>query len=238
MTPVDKDEDSGYDGDDLFAAEYVLGVLGAEERTAAARRIDSEIHFSRLIDRWEAHFSVIASAYPEVEPPTSVKTALDFRLFQTPRKSVAGKTHIWSSLLFWRGLAATAVILLLLQTIIPRVLNETPQSNLVASLTTEGSDVRYVIVFDARNAEVGLSHLSGERGTGHDFELWMIEDKNPPVSMGIIPVGATTRLRIPQQILDKISSGASLAISREPSGGSPTGQPTGPVVAVGELKAI
>ncbi|TJX21097.1 MAG: anti-sigma factor, partial [Mesorhizobium sp.] len=45
-------EDNGPErgGDDLFAAEYVLGVLPAEERQIASRRIDSETEFARLVD--------------------------------------------------------------------------------------------------------------------------------------------------------------------------------------------
>jgi anti-sigma-K factor RskA len=35
-----------------------------------------------------------------------------------------------------------------------------------------------------------------------------------------------------------IASGALFAISLEPEGGSPTGQPTGPVVAAGDLRSI
>jgi anti-sigma-K factor RskA len=36
----------------------------------------------------------------------------------------------------------------------------------------------------------------------------------------------------------QLEQGAVLAVSVEPPGGSPTGQPTGPVVATGDLKNI
>ncbi|WP_287200988.1 anti-sigma factor, partial [Mesorhizobium sp.] len=36
----------------------------------------------------------------------------------------------------------------------------------------------------------------------------------------------------------KLAQGAVLAVSVEPAGGSPTGQPTGPVVAAGDLKNV
>ncbi|TIO39068.1 MAG: anti-sigma factor, partial [Mesorhizobium sp.] len=39
-------------GDDLLAAEYVLGVLAADERQIASRRIDTEAGFARLVDAW------------------------------------------------------------------------------------------------------------------------------------------------------------------------------------------
>ena len=76
-------EDNGPErgGDDLLAAEYVLGVLPADERQIASSRIDTETDFARLVDGWEVHLSPMAAAYPEVEPPASVKPAIDRRLF-------------------------------------------------------------------------------------------------------------------------------------------------------------
>ena len=73
---------------------------------------------------------------------------------------------------------------------------ERPQARLVASLAAEGSDVKYLVVYDAAHHDIGLSHVSGERAAGKDFELWMIEGKNPPVSMGVIPAGAAAHLTI------------------------------------------
>jgi len=113
-----------------------------------------------------------------------------------------------------------------------------PQTRLVASLASDDSDVKYLAVYDAGRREVGLSLVSGERAAGKDFELWMIEGKNAPVSMGVIPAGRTARMAVTPAVQRKLAQGAVLAVSLEPSGGSPTGQPTGPVVAAGDLKGI
>jgi anti-sigma-K factor RskA len=83
-----------------------------------------------------------------------------------------------------------------------------------------------------------LSHVSGDRGAGHDFELWAIEGQAKPVSLGVIPAGKTIRVRISPEIGKLLANGGTLAISLEAPGGSPTGQPTGPVVAVGGLNQI
>jgi anti-sigma-K factor RskA len=236
-------EDNGPErgGDDMFAAEYVLGVLPADERQIASRRIDSETDFARLVDGWEVHLSPLASAYPEIEPPASVKPAIDRRLFSsTAATSAEARAGLWSSLAFWRGLAAAAVAALAIYIAIPYVNPPVaqPQARLVASLAAEGSDVKYLAVYDAAHHEVGLSHVSGERASGKDFELWMIEGKNPPVSMGVIPVGSTAHIVVSPAAQQKLAQGAVLAVSLEPAGGSPTGQPTGPVVAAGDLKSI
>src|SRR5690606_37744255 len=96
---------------------------------------------------------------------------------------------LWSSLAFWRGFAAFALAALVLSVALPFVQSPTPRAEvrLVASLASEGSDVKYLVVYDAARHQVGLSHVAGERGTGKDFELWVIEGKNAPVSMGVIP---------------------------------------------------
>ncbi len=228
-------------GDDLLAAEYVLGVLPADERQIASGRIDAETGFARLVDSWEVNLSPIGAAYAEVEPPATIKPAIDRRLFSsTAASTTAPSGSLWSSLAFWRGLTAAALAALVLYVAVPYVRTPVvvPQERLVASLAADGSDVKYLVVYDAGRRDVGLSLVSGERGAGKDFELWMIEGKNAPVSMGIIPAGQVTHIPVTPAVQQKLAQGAVLAVSVEPTGGSPTGQPTGPVVAAGDLKGI
>ncbi|WP_116389949.1 MULTISPECIES: anti-sigma factor domain-containing protein [unclassified Mesorhizobium] len=236
-------EDNGPErgGDDLLAAEYVLGVLPADERQIASRRIDTETALARLVDAWEVHFAPMAAAYAAVEPPASVKAAIDRRLFASSAStSGAPSGSLWTSLAFWRGLAAAAIAALAVYVALPYVNPPVrpPETRLVASLAADNSNVKYLAVYDAARHEVGLSLVSGERGAGKDFELWMIEGKNAPVSMGVIPAGQTARMPVAPAVQQKLAQGAVLAVSLEPSGGSPTGQPTGPVVAAGDLKGI
>ncbi|WP_027166888.1 anti-sigma factor [Mesorhizobium sp. WSM3224] len=236
-------EDNGPErgGDDLLAAEYVLGVLAADERQIASRRIDTETAFARLVDAWEVHFAPMAAAYAAVEPPGSVKVAIDRRLFASSAStSATSGGGLWASLAFWRGLAAAAVAALAVYVALPYVNPPAsqPETRLVASLAADNSPVKYLAVYDAARHEVGLSLVSGDRGAGKDFELWMIEGKNAPVSMGVIPAGQTARMAVAPAVQQKLAQGAVLAVSLEPTGGSPTGQPTGPVVAAGDLKGI
>lgn len=237
-------EDNGPErgGDEILAAEYVVGVLPADERQAASRRIDSETAFARLVDQWEVHLAPMASAYQPVEPPATVKPAIDNRLFTSAAAAAAAAPRggLWGSLAFWRGLTTAAIAAMVIYAAMPFINPpvETPQMRLVASLAADNSDVKYLAVYDAAHGQVSLSHVSGERASDSDFELWMIEGQNPPVSMGVVPVGATSHIVITPEIREKLASGAVLAISLEPPGGSPTGQPTGPVVAAGDLKDI
>lgn len=236
-----EDQEPEHDSDDLLAAEYVLGALEADERQSAAQRIENDANFARLVDGWEVRLSPMAAEYTNVEAPAPVKAAIDRRLFASDSASrVAPLSGLWSSLSFWRGLAVAAVAATMVAIAVPYMNPslQVPRSGLVASLAADGSDVKYLVVYNAARHEVGLSHVSGERASGKDFELWMIEGKNPPVSMGVIPLGATTHLAVSSEARKKLAQGAVLAVSLEPAGGSPTGQPTGPVVAAGDLKRI
>lgn len=238
MTPgVDRTPDAG--GDDQFAAEYVLGVLPANEREALARRIATDADFARLVESWEARLSPLNSGYDEIEVPASVKQALEARLFGRGTPATP-KSGLLQSLAFWRGLAVASLAAFFLAIAIPLFLPAatTPETRLIASLAGDKTDVRYLAAYDARSSEIGLSHLAGDRAAGHDFELWVIKGKEPPVSLGVIPAGSHVHVVVAAGHRALIGSGALFAISLEPRGGSPTGKPTGPVVASGDLQAM
>ena len=226
MTSVDNNEPER-GSDDIVAAEYVLGVLPAAERTAATRRIDLEAAFARLVEQWEGYFSPLNVAYQAVEPPASVKVALDRRLFAIggAAPSTPPQPSLWSSLALWRGLAAAAIAAFAIYIAVPYINPPVPvpQTRLVASIAPADSDVSYLAVYDAAAGEVSLSRVSGDPGTG-DFELWMVEGQNAPVSMGVIPAGDTARIAVKPETKAKLDKGVALAISLEPKGGSPNGR--------------
>lgn len=238
MTPgEDRAPDAG--GDDHVAAEYVLGVLPVEERRALARRIETDAAFARLVEAWEERLSSLNSGYHEVPPPASAKQALDARLFG--REAGAGpRSGLLQSLAFWRGLALASFAAFFVAIAIPlfQPATTTPDAHLIALLGGDKTDVRYLAAYDARASQIGLSHLAGDRAAGSDFELWVVKGNEPPVSLGVIPTGVSVHLAVTPAHRELIGSGALFAISLEPRGGSPTGRPTGPVVASGDLRAM
>lgn len=240
MTQAD-DRDLEHGGDDALAAEYVLGVLPGDERQAVARRIEVDAAFASLVGAWEERLSPLNTGYEDVEPPASLKALVDARLFERPESKVEAQPGLLQSLAFWRGLAAAALVALAIAIALPlqqpaAVPEDAPR--LVASLAADGTDVRYLAVYDGNSGEIGLSHVTGDRAQGRDFELWVIENNAAPVSLGVVPVGASVHVAVASAHRELISSGALFAISLEPEGGSPTGQPTGPVVAAGDLRSI
>lgn len=239
MTPADEHGPEP-PGEEILAAEYVLGVLPVEERQQAAARIERDPAFARLVEIWEGRLAPMAEGYREVDPPPTVKAALDRRLFAGGRASSRAGAGLWRSLAFWRGIAVAALAAAAIAVALPLLAppDEAPRERYVASLAHDDTDVHYFVVYDERTHDVGLSHVTGARPEDRDFELWVIEGDDPPESVGVIPDGANVNLAVADALQRKIAQGASFAISTEPQGGSPTGEPTGPVVALGELKAI
>jgi anti-sigma-K factor RskA len=70
------------------------------------------------------------------------------------------------------------------------------------------------------------------------MELWLIPAGDKPHSLGLIAAGQPVRVDIPADLARTITTDAALAVSLEPLGGSPTGQPTGPVIASGKLTSL
>jgi anti-sigma-K factor RskA len=70
------------------------------------------------------------------------------------------------------------------------------------------------------------------------MELWLIPAGDKPHSLGLIEPGRPVRLDVPRDLAARITTDAALAVSMEPPGGSPTGQPTGPVIASGKLTRL
>ncbi len=92
--------------------------------------------------------------------------------------------------------------------------------------------------YDPLRGAVVLTPATQREDEGKSAELWVIEGKNPPRSLGVIDIKDPNKHVITSEQLRGLESGATLAISIEPYGGSPTGQPTGPVVATGTLRAV
>lgn len=231
-----RDHEREPEGDDLLAAEYVLGVLDPAMRPQVAARVERDREFAALVDAWTARLSPLDAGYAAAAPPASVKAALDRRLFSA---AATAKPSLWSSLAFWRGLSAAALALAVFAVVAPLLAPAPPPAErLVASLAAEGTDVRYVVVYDPVEGAVSLNHLAGDRAAGRDFELWVIEGDKAPVSAGVIAVGGNIHIVLSPDLAARIAAGAVLAISMEPKGGSPTGAPTGPVVAAGDLRSI
>ena len=231
MSDANMREDLPDNSDDLLAAEFVLGVLPAEQQALLTRKRETDQAFALLVNQWEERMGAMADAFEPVTPPSAVKDALDTRLFGRANKSPS----FWTRVGLWQALTGLATAAFLIVALLP-ALQPTPQSrHLAASLSAKDSGVTYLVLYDAAEKKINLAHVEGNPGDGRDFELWIAEGSDAPISLGVIPAGESTEVAVSEQARAILTNAAHMAISLEPRGGSPTGQPTGPVLALGDL---
>lgn len=194
------------------AAEYVIGLSSRLEREAAARQMQQDAGFAAQVEWWTMKLAALNSEFAPVTPPARIKKRIDERLFGKKRRA----WFPW----FFSGVGAAALMVMLVVAVLPLL----DQPDLRAELL--GDETTFQV---AVGAELTITRLAGELAPGRVYELWLILDGNTPQSLGTFDDNA---------ILDAgmLEAGATLAVSLEPVGGSPTGAPTGPVLAVGVLE--
>ena len=233
MTETDKQAPEGHG---LTAAEYALGVLDAGERRAAERRIATDAVFAREVAFWEAKLGGLADTVAPVTPPAGgwgrIETAL-------ASEEASARRGVWNNLALWRGLAlamgtlAAACIAALIY-----VGTVAPPAPLLARLDAESGQAGFVAAVSPGGTTLTIVPASLLTADQKSMELWLIPDGEKPHSLGLIDPDRPVTVTVPESLLPKISSNAVLAVSLEPPGGSPTGQPTGPVIANGKLAAL
>jgi anti-sigma-K factor RskA len=229
------------------AMDFALGAGTRAERKAADLRLLSDPDFRAAVERWQALLSPLDAATPAQAPPAAVWQAIAADVQPAPHAAPAAPKRAgwWHNIGFWRGLglggtalAALAVALLVLPASPPPTTPAAAGPSLVATLADSEGRPLLAAALDAGKGEVRFAPVAAPDGTaGKVPELWVIEGTKAPRSLGVIDISAGSAHAIPRATLAGLKPGAVLAISIEPPGGSPTGAPTGPVIATGALSA-
>ena len=225
------------EGGNLIAAEYVLGVLSAQERRAVARRLAQEPALAAEVAFWEERLGVLADAVAPVAPPQHTWSQIEAAI---PAAAAARPTSLWQSLAFWRGfgiaaatLAAASIAALAYIGLVPA-----PRAPLMATLSGTSGQPNFVAAVTATGDNLVVVPAALLTNDPRAIELWLILPNQQPRSLGLIQPGQPIRLTIPPDLAGRLTPDAALAVSLEPPGGSPTGQPTGPVIASGKLTSL
>ena len=223
-----------------LAAEYVLGVLGATERRAFEQRLTQEPALRTEVEYWERRLGALASEVRPVEPPAQTWAKIEAALQPAsafPARSAPASRGIWNSLSFWRfaalGSAALAAASIAALVTIGRV--PVPSAPLIAKLDISGGQAGFVAAIDPARNSLTIVPASVTALNQRVLELWVIAPGDKPRSLGLIEAGRPVQINLPAELMQRIAANATLAVSLEPPGGSPTGQPTGPVIANGKL---
>lgn len=213
------------DEDDLLAAEYVLGVLDAEAAKSAAARARRDPAFAAAVSRWTTRLEPLNAAYATVPPPAHSFAEVEARLFpEAAREGFARR--VWASVGLWRGAALAASLALAMVVISDRSISPPPPS-LISAITAPDGSLAFVARLDPATGTLTIRQSGGATAPAdQSYEAWVIPADGTPRSLGLVGAPGSANH-------DLIAPGVTLAISLEPSGGSTTGAPTGPVVAIG-----
>ncbi|MEJ6389199.1 anti-sigma factor [Gymnodinialimonas ulvae] len=221
--------------DNALAAEYVLGLLPADELAGFEVRLRRETSLFALVASWQSEFAALAEA--EVDsamPPRALQSRIEARLFDDNRPTT------WSPLAIWRGLALAGfasslalAAILIFNTAAP----VEPQPAFVAQLAPVTGEAQFVALFDPDVATLRVQQAAGVPLDNRVQELWLIAGDAAPVSLGLLAAGVTTSITVSED-LRAVLTEAVLAVSDEPPGGSPTGAPTGDVLAAGPVISL
>lgn len=224
----------GHEGTPL-AAEYVLGVLSAQERRDFELRIKREPALAAEVEFWEQRLGVLASEVKSVEPPPQVWARIQAALAVSDR--TAGRGSIWTNLAFWRwaaiGSATVAAASLAALAYVGR--SPDPKQALTAKLDVSGGQAGFIAAIDPGHTGLTIIPASVTNLNQRVLELWLIAPGDKPRSLGLIEPGRAVHIKLPTELMGRITADATLAVSLEPPGGSPTQLPTGPVIANGKL---
>ena len=222
---------------DRLAAEYALGTL----RGGARRRFEALLTAHPVLRQatrdWQARLMPLADALPPDPPSPAVWARVEQRLFAPAVSPAPQRVGWWQRLGLWQGaaglatMAALALALVLVQpqpapTVVVMAANAQAgagaiPASFVASVSADG---RALVLRPIDPVAIDADRQA--------LELWAEPGTGAPRSLGLVS---------PRQVTTVERSGlrrdvAAYAVSLEPAGGSPTGQPTGPILALGKLQ--
>ena len=230
---------------DSTAAEYALGLLVGDDLSAAQARARSDPHFAAAVARWQGRLAPLNGETAAVSPPPGlwdrIETTLNGRWASNDNLVVLRrKLNLWRSATgAMAALAASLALFVLFQprpTAAPPAQERSLASAPMVAMLGDKSAIKVVASWDPAARQLVLA-VPGDlpADKGHAHELWVIPAGEKPRSLGTMPTGRQMHMRLADALADLLQHGATIAISIEPPGGSPTGAPTGPVIASGAL---
>lgn len=238
---------------DRLAAEYALGTLRGSARLRFEAWMREDAALRQVVDAWQARLAPLAQAVPERAPPQRVWQAVERRIGAASPPALQGGW--WDSLAFWRswGLVATgctaalvgALALRAPQVVEVPVIKEVevesrrmqPSYIAVLHAASDKDDRMMFVAYAPRHSdELWVKRMElPQEPHNHSYELWGLpaKDGEAPVSLGILPAGEKSTIKLAAAADQSLRDFPALAITVEPLGGAKGGKSSGIVIAKG-----
>lgn len=234
------------DGPHDLAAEYALGVLTGEELRRARELERTDSRFRSEVSRWSGRLAPLLDEVQEVDPPADGWAAIERRIGAPAGNGnviqLRRRVHQWRGIATAMSALAACLAIVLAAGLLrpapaPVQVEQRPAAPpLVAMLGDRQQQMKVVASWDPAAQQLVLA-VAGDMKADprHAHELWVIPPGGKPRSLGTMGSGKQMHMKLADALAQLLRQGATIAISVEPPGGSPTGAPTGPVVASGAL---
>lgn len=220
---------------DALCGEWLAGTLRGGARRRFERALREEPRVALRVEALRRLFDlrpVATSPVPQAELDRGwrrLRRELGLEPAQAPWWRRAGVWQGWAAIAtvalavaLWRGAPAP-----------------TPAPQAMRPLVELADAAKRPAVAAALSADGGVLELRPERptvaGPTQSYELWLIPaGGGAPRSVAVLG-DLAARIDVPPALREGLRPGATLAVSVEPAGGSPTGAPTGPVIFAGAI---
>jgi anti-sigma-K factor RskA len=179
---------------------------------------------------WQESLASLTEALPEQPVPEHVWQGITARI--EPQR-----LHVPEKRSFWNWMRVTAALCSLVVVVFLSMLYNRDDARYSATLLS--ADAQPALKVEAHANFLNVEPLTlAAVDPGRSLELWAIPANGKPISLGVIPAGGKGKVELSDAQKALIGKPIALAVSLEPKGGSPTGQPTGPVLYQGALAAL
>lgn len=218
---------------DFLAAELALGLLEGEELLAARGLAASDPSFADLVADWESKLAPLLDEIGALEPGSElwgkIAAALDAEPSGGEVIELRRRLRRWQ----WSAGLSAAAALVLAVLAGPILLTPRPAdvpAPLVATFALPSTEVRLGLTYLPERGDMVVSAAGLAADGVHDHELWLVPPQGKTISLGVVVPGESRRVHLPEALAARLGEGVTLALTREPLGGS-AGREPGPVVA-------
>jgi anti-sigma-K factor RskA len=230
----------------LTAAEYVLGVLDAARRRSAETRLQRDPAFAGEVDAWERRLAPLIDEIVPIPVPFALWPRIQAAVgiaSSSASRSVEYPASFWQRLGLWRmlaasGFAAAAASLFALFLVMHEPMPRTTAREFVATMTREDGKTLFTATIDAATGRLVVVPIMVDIPADRVAELWLIPPGDAPHSLGLVDPHHARPIVVPAALRTALGAKALVAVSLEPPGGAPHGQPTGPIIAKGEIALL
>lgn len=235
------------ENDILIAGEFALGLLDAKEHAEAEARFAADPVFAAEVMAWEERLRPLL-AQDNAQPAPDMFDRIAARLpanddHAGDQDRFAGTTAQGGNVRWWQAISGAAIAASLVMAVMlfnapqPAPIPGPAAPVLVAALSGKAGPQAMTARYDPMAGELLITPVAVDTKE-RDTELWVINADGKPQSLGVVSQERSSRIVLNAALRGRMIAGATLAVTEEPLGGSPTGQPTGAIILSGAIQTL